>query len=114
MLLASAVLVVWAVAVVAVHVHAAHVGHVPWYPKQGRPTYPSPSASQSWAAALEAVMLMACLPVSFFATLLVCGLSSGNRPERFLLMGVTALATAACVASVVLGFLGLRELLFYT
>lgn len=109
-----AVLGAWTVVVVAAHLHAANVGYVPWMPKQGGPEYPTPSAFQSRAAAVEAVARMACLPISIAATLLVAGSSSETRAEWLFLRGVTVLALASCTASIVRGFIGLWELVFFT
>ena len=84
---ALAVLGAWTVVVVAAHMHAANVGYVPWMPKQGGPEYPTPSAVQSRAAAVEAVVWMACLLISLAATLLVAGSSSETRAEWSFLRG---------------------------
>ncbi|MCY1695092.1 MULTISPECIES: hypothetical protein [unclassified Curtobacterium] len=62
---------------------------------------------------MEAVVRMAGLPVSFAATLLTTRLSSEIRAEWLFLQVVTVLAMATCAASIVLGFVGLWELLFY-
>jgi len=113
---ALAVLGAWTVVVVAAHLHAANVGCVPWMPKQGGPEYPTPSAVQFRAAAVEAVVRMACLPISFAARLLVAGSSSDTRAELLFLRGGggTVLALASCTAFIVLGFIGLRKLVFFT
>lgn len=111
---ALAVLATWAAALVVVHLHAANVGYVAWEPSQGRPEPPRPSAVQSQAATIEAIMRMACLPVSFAATLLVTRLSSETRAEWLFLRAVTVLALSACGASIVLGLVGLWELVFWT